>query len=77
MPSSKRRTFLPLALSVVGEDRFVYASDFPHESEATVQRALHGFLARQDVSDGAKRRILYDNVLALYRLQPSPVAAAA
>jgi len=51
----EERDVLPLALSVVGEDRFVYASDFPHESEATVQRALQGFLARQDVGEGAKR----------------------
>ena len=73
----EERDVLPLALSVVGEDRFVYASDFPHESEATVQRALQGFLARQDVGEGAKRKILYDNVLALYRLEhPAAVAAA-
>ncbi len=73
----EEKDVLPLALSVVGEDRFVYASDFPHESEATVQRALQGFLARQDVSDGAKRKILYDNVLALYRLERPAAAAAA
>jgi len=29
------------------------------------------------VSDGAKRKILYDNVLALYRLERPAAAAAA
>ncbi len=72
----EERDVLPLALSVVGEDRFVYASDFPHESEATVRRALEGFLGRRDVSDSAKRKILHDNVLALYGLKRVATAAA-
>lgn len=59
---------LPTALSAVGEDRFLYASDYPHESAATAARALQTFLAREDLSQSAKQKILCDNVQALYRI---------
>lgn len=59
---------LPTAFAEVGEDRFLYASDFPHESAATATHALETFLARDDVSQSAKQKILCDNVKAIYGL---------
>ena len=44
----------------------LYASDFPHESAATATHALESFLAREDVSQSAKQKILCDNVKAIY-----------
>ena len=63
------RQVLPLALSVVGEDRFIYASDFPPEPDDEIMEVLEEFLARQDVSQAAKQKILCDNIEALYTLQ--------
>lgn len=65
----EEREVLPTALSVVGDDRFVYATDFPHESAATATQALEGFLAREDVSQSAKQKILCDNVQAMYGMR--------
>ena len=63
------RQVLPLALSVVGEDRFIYASDFPHEPDDEIMAVLEEFLARDDVSQSAKQKILCDNIEALYMLK--------
>jgi MFS family permease len=63
------RHVLPLALDVVGEDRLLYASDFPHEPGDEIKEVLEAFLAREDVSPAAKQKILCENIEALYRLQ--------
>jgi len=60
---------LPLALDVVGEDRFLYASDFPHEPDDEIKEVLEAFLAREDVRPSAKQKILCDNIEALYMLK--------
>lgn len=59
---------LPAVLSYLGEDHVIYAGDYSHwdndfpNNIQTLQR-------RTDVSDEAKRKILRDNVLRLYRLE--------
>ena len=63
------RQVLPLALSVVGEDRFLYASDFPHEPDDEIMEVLEAFLVREDVSQSAKQKILCENIEALYTLK--------
>jgi predicted TIM-barrel fold metal-dependent hydrolase len=63
------RQVLPLALSVVGEDRFLYASDFPHEPDDEIMEVLEAFLAREDVSPSAKQKLLCENIEALYTLK--------
>jgi uncharacterized protein len=65
----EERDSLRTALSVVGDDRFVYASDFPHEPTTEISEALAAFLAREDISLANKQKILSDNVKALYRLE--------
>jgi predicted TIM-barrel fold metal-dependent hydrolase len=57
---------LVCAVSVVGEDRFIYASDYPHEPADAIRHALCSFQARTDVSQRVKERILRDNIKALY-----------
>src|SRR2546427_7998815 len=62
------RQGLAPGLSVVGEDRFLYASDFPHEPDDEIVGVLEVFLAREDVSQSAKQKILCENIAALYAL---------
>lgn len=55
-------------VSVFGEDRLIYASDYPHEPDAEITEGLNGFLTRQDVRQGLKEKLLRDNIRALYSL---------
>jgi len=57
------------ALDVVGDDRFVYASDFPHEPTTEIAEILENFLERKDITLSSKQKLLSDNVRALYRMK--------
>jgi predicted TIM-barrel fold metal-dependent hydrolase len=59
---------LPLTIDFVGEDRLIYASDYPHEPPDAVNHALESFVLRDDIGDAVKRKILCDNVKAMYAL---------
>ncbi|HWP35656.1 MAG TPA: amidohydrolase family protein, partial [Thermodesulfobacteriota bacterium] len=59
---------LPAAVETLGADRFVCASDFPHEPPHEFVEALEAFQARPDLPAAAKRKILSDNPRRLYRL---------
>jgi predicted TIM-barrel fold metal-dependent hydrolase len=59
---------LPMAADVIGDDRLIYASDFPHEAVDDITEGLHGFLERDDLSHTTKERILRDNIKVLYGL---------
>ncbi len=57
---------VPRVLDVIGEDRVVFASDYPHPDHKwpeTVETML-----AMPLGDAAKRKILRDNPAALYRL---------
>jgi predicted TIM-barrel fold metal-dependent hydrolase len=54
--------------SLYGDERVVYASDYPHESDEEIVEKLHGFLATNEVSQQTKERILRDNIKALYSM---------
>jgi predicted TIM-barrel fold metal-dependent hydrolase len=59
---------LRYAIERVGEGAFLFASDFPHETNA--ERAKHEIselLEREDISERAKRNILRENVQRLYQ----------
>jgi predicted TIM-barrel fold metal-dependent hydrolase len=60
-------SLLPLAIERIGEDLFLYASDYPHEPD--LAEAVRAFEARRDVSDGAKRKILSDNGKRFYNME--------
>lgn len=57
---------LPYAISVLGDDRLLYASDYPHEPDAGIAETLDNFLAREDIAETSKQRILCDNIKAIY-----------
>ena len=45
-----------------------WASDFPHEGIVSMSKAVKEFLDREDIPEGSKRKISYDNPKRLYRL---------
>jgi hypothetical protein len=59
---------LPYVASVVGDDKMFYASDFPHW-DAHYPDSIGMVLAREDLSEESKRKLLRDNALRLYRLE--------
>ena len=56
------------ALDFVGEDRVVYASDFPHW-DAEFPENIEELLERKDLTDRAKKKVLYENGRVLYGIQ--------
>ncbi|HTM08370.1 MAG TPA: amidohydrolase family protein [Verrucomicrobiae bacterium] len=58
---------LPVAIDRLGEDLFLYASDYPHEAD--LAEAIREFEARKDLSDTAKRKILSDNGKRFYSME--------
>lgn len=61
---------LPYVLEIVGEDKILFASDYPHERDREqFMGDIPEFVERQDISDKAKEKILYHNVKAFYRVE--------
>jgi uncharacterized protein len=59
-------TLLPQVIELLGEDHIIFGSDMPHgDRERFAAKTL---LARTDLSDTAKRKILEENPRRLYRL---------
>jgi predicted TIM-barrel fold metal-dependent hydrolase len=57
---------LPQAIELIGAEHILFGSDMPHgDREPYAAREL---LARQDISDAAKRKILEDNPRRFYNL---------
>ena len=59
---------LPAAIEVLGEDNLFVASDYPHEPKHEFPAAVAHFLARPDLTETAKTKILADNPRRMYRL---------
>jgi predicted TIM-barrel fold metal-dependent hydrolase len=53
-------------VSLYGDERVTYASDFPHEPDHEVVEKLEDFFATDEVSQQTKEHILRDNIKALY-----------
>ena len=66
---------LPYAVSRLGEDAIIYATDYPHETKETVAEELDEALARADLPESALRKIYRENALRLYNLRPASVEA--
>ena len=57
---------LPLEMELLGQDQILFSSDFPHgEGRDNAARII---LERGDLSDGQKRKILYDNPVSFFGL---------
>src|SRR6266567_108020 len=60
------------AVRVVGNQPFIYSSDFPHEvSNETCRAEIEELLHNPDLSDEDKEAILHGNAERFYRLNPS------
>jgi predicted TIM-barrel fold metal-dependent hydrolase len=55
---------LPMEMELVGEDHVLFGSDFPH-GEAR-ENAAADLLARTDISDAQRAKMLYDNAVKLF-----------
>lgn len=58
---------LPVAVKILGEDRIVWASDYPHHDSE--KNGVGELKAREDLSESAKRKILGENGLKLYKIK--------
>ena len=58
---------LPQALAWVGDDRIMYASDFPHWDHG-YPKSVKELTERADLTDAQKRGVLADNARRFYRL---------
>jgi predicted TIM-barrel fold metal-dependent hydrolase len=58
---------LPQTIDYLGDDHFLYASDFPHW-DASFPKNIETLESRTDLSESTKRKILYDNPKALFGL---------
>ena len=58
---------LPYVMSVIGDERLFYASDFPHW-DSHYPQSVDEMLGRTDLSDDAKRKLMRDNAIRLYGL---------
>ncbi len=57
---------LPHCIGLVGDDRFIYASDIPHGDREW--DSVTTFSSRPDLSEDSKRKLLIDNGRRFYRL---------
>jgi predicted TIM-barrel fold metal-dependent hydrolase len=57
---------LPHVIGMLGEDRFIYASDIPHGDREW--DSVTKLQSRTDLSDEAKRKLLVDNGRRFYRI---------
>jgi len=64
-------------IELFGEDVFFTASDYPHEPKHEFPEAIDEFMERDDIPESAKRKILWDNPIAMYGLDPAKLSAAA
>ena len=60
---------LPETLRILGDDIFVYASDFPHWDSEFPGNIQH-LLAREDLTEEQRVKVTRENAIRLYRLNP-------
>ena len=58
---------LPVAIDIVGDDRVLYASDYPHW-DATSPDSVKIVTDRTDISDSVKAKVLGSNAMEVYPL---------
>jgi predicted TIM-barrel fold metal-dependent hydrolase len=62
---------LAQVIELIGDDRIVFSTDYPHP-DSPWPHAVDSFLALAGVSAESKRKVLWDNARALYRLDTPP-----
>jgi uncharacterized protein len=60
---------LAYVTQVIGDDRLMFPSDYPHERVyGEFLKDIPELLARPELTDTAKEKILYDNAKEFYRI---------
>ena len=59
-------------IDIMGDDNIVTATDFSHPEGRRYGQAVEQLLELPGVSDESKRKILWDNALKLYPIDPDP-----
>lgn len=67
---------LPNAIRALGEDVFFCASDYPHEPKHEFEEALGTLWAHPEIGATAKRKIVWENAIRMYRLDEVALTAA-
>jgi len=57
---------MPTVVNMLGEDHLFYASDYPHERDQ--EETIGHLRSREDLSERAREKILYQNAKKFYRL---------
>jgi predicted TIM-barrel fold metal-dependent hydrolase len=65
--STEHEKELPMAIEMVGDDRIVFSTDYPH-GDSAFPRAVEEFLEMDRVSKESQKKILWDNCAQLYGL---------
>jgi predicted TIM-barrel fold metal-dependent hydrolase len=60
---------IPYAVEALGPDVLLYASDFPHIASERILHEKGHFMARTDLPESTKAKIMRDNALRLYKLR--------
>ena len=68
---------LARAIGEFGEDAFFCASDYPHEPKHEFPEGVEELMSRNDVPEPAKRKIVWDNPIRMYRLDAGKLVAPA
>ena len=56
---------LPYVIERIGDDKILFASDYPHW-DGMFPRVVSTIRERKDISDGAKQKILGENAMKFY-----------
>jgi hypothetical protein len=59
-----------MSIDVIGDDNIVTATDFSHPEGRRYVQAIEMLLELPGVSDESKRKILWDNALRAYSIDP-------
>jgi predicted TIM-barrel fold metal-dependent hydrolase len=62
---------IKLVIETLGDDNIVTATDFGHPEGRRYATAVKELLELPQVSDASKRKIMWDNALKLYPIQPN------
>lgn len=65
------------AVRAFSEDAFICASDYPHEPKHAFPHELEEFEERADISESAKRKMLWDNPIRMFNLNETEIKQAA
>ena len=65
--STEHEKELPMIISLVGDDKIVFSTDYPH-GDSDFPRAVEEFLEMDGVSKESQKKILWDNCARMYNL---------